>query len=107
MAIRVELELVDGQFTTRMLHAGETVQQFNRNVAASYPHLRQMAAGGQLVFSSFEKADGVTKGHRHGNEKDAKRIAKALLGQEHKAGDESGDQSVEEERFGNGERLTQ
>lgn len=32
MPIRVELELDNGQFTSRMIHAGETVQQFRNNV---------------------------------------------------------------------------
>jgi tape measure domain-containing protein len=32
MSIRVELELDDGSFTTRMIHAGETVRQFQGNV---------------------------------------------------------------------------
>ncbi len=61
-AIKVELELVDGTFTTRMLHAGETIQQFNRNVARSSPALRQMAADGQLVIRSMERAQEAGKG---------------------------------------------
>ncbi len=32
MSIRVELELADGSFSTRMIHAGETVRQFQGNV---------------------------------------------------------------------------
>lgn len=32
MPIRVELELEDGSFTSRMIHAGESVEQFRRNV---------------------------------------------------------------------------
>ena len=42
MAIRVELELVDGSFTTRMLHAGETVRQFQRNVGQGMTSVRQL-----------------------------------------------------------------
>ncbi|MBX5130828.1 tape measure protein [Rhizobium lentis] len=61
-AIKVELELVDGSFTTRMLHAGETIQQFNRNVARSSPALRAMAADGQLVIRSMEKAQEAGQG---------------------------------------------
>ena len=56
-AIKVELELVDGSFTTRMLHAGETIQQFNRNVARSSPELRRMAASGQSVIKSMERME--------------------------------------------------
>ncbi|TDW20401.1 tape measure domain-containing protein [Rhizobium azibense] len=55
-AIKVELELVDGSFTTRMLHAGETIEQFNRNVSRSSPVLRRMAQDGQLVIRSMEKS---------------------------------------------------
>jgi tape measure domain-containing protein len=61
-AIKVELELVDGSFTTRMLHAGETIEQFNRNVARSSPALRQLAADNQLVIRSMEKSDEAGRG---------------------------------------------
>jgi tape measure domain-containing protein len=62
MAIKVELELVDGSFTTRMLHAGETVAQFNRNVARSSPELRRLAADGQSVVRSIGKAEEASRG---------------------------------------------
>src|SRR5690349_17759601 len=61
-AIKVELELVDGTFTTRMLHAGETIEQFNRNVARSSPALRAMAADGELVIRSMERSEEAGKG---------------------------------------------
>ncbi|WP_276122567.1 tape measure protein [Pararhizobium qamdonense] len=61
-AIKVELELVDGTFTTRMLHAGETIDQFNRNVSRSSPFLRKMAADGQSVIRSMEKAQDAGQG---------------------------------------------
>lgn len=61
-AIKVELELVDGSFTTRMLHAGETIEQFNRNVARSSPALRKMASDGQMVIRSMEKAEVAGQG---------------------------------------------
>ncbi|OCP21895.1 MULTISPECIES: tape measure protein [unclassified Ensifer] len=61
-AIKVELELVDGSFTTRMMHAGETLQQFNRNVARSSPALRKMAADGQMVVTSMSKASEASQG---------------------------------------------
>lgn len=61
-AIKVELELVDGSFTTRMLHAGETIEQFNRNVARSSPELRRMASSGQMVITSMEKATERSQG---------------------------------------------
>lgn len=60
--IRVELELADGTFTSRMLRAGETVSQFQRNVARSSPELTKMAAAGQNVVTSLQLADRTTKG---------------------------------------------
>lgn len=60
-AIRVELELADGTFTTRMLHAGETVERFNQNVARSNPTLNAMAQAGQSVVRSISLADTKTK----------------------------------------------
>lgn len=62
MAIRVELQLADGQFVTRMMHAGETVRQFNDNLLRSYPALRQLAVGGNAVYTSLKKADDTSKG---------------------------------------------
>jgi tape measure domain-containing protein len=61
-AIKVELELADGSFTTRMLHAGETIAQFNQNVARSSPQLRAMAASGQSVVRTFEVAREKSQG---------------------------------------------
>ncbi|AGC36057.1 tail length tape measure protein [Rhizobium phage RHEph10] len=45
-----------------MLHAGETIEQFNRNVARSSPALRRMAQDGTLVIRSMEKAQEAGKG---------------------------------------------
>lgn len=39
-AIRVELELDDGTFTTRMLHAGQTVEQFERTVKGTISSIK-------------------------------------------------------------------
>lgn len=60
--IRVELELQDGSFTSRILHAGESIQQFNRNVAKSDPELRKMADSGQLVFRSMTRVHETSRG---------------------------------------------
>ncbi|RWB95532.1 MAG: hypothetical protein EOQ56_27665 [Mesorhizobium sp.] len=60
-AIRVELELADGSFTTRMLHAGESVARFNQNVARSSPALASLAANGRQVVSSISLADNASK----------------------------------------------
>lgn len=62
MAIKVELELVDGSFTTRMIHAGETLAQFNRNVARSSPELRKLAAANQTVIKSVREAEEASRG---------------------------------------------
>lgn len=61
-AIRVELELADGSFTTRMLHAGESVAQFTQNVTRSNPAMAQMAANGQNIYRSISKAQEASKG---------------------------------------------
>ena len=60
--IRVELELADGTFTTRMMRAGQTVAQFNSEVAKGNPRLEQMAQRGELVTRSITRADQSTKG---------------------------------------------
>ncbi|MBA8881731.1 tape measure protein [Phyllobacterium myrsinacearum] len=61
-AIRVELELADGNFTTRMLHAGQSVAQFNREIAASSPRLQAVANAGGQVIRSYSLADMKAKG---------------------------------------------
>lgn len=63
MAIRVELELIDGTFTTRMLHAGETIDQFNAAIARTHPQVARLAQQtGGLTFRAFNQADGAAKG---------------------------------------------
>jgi len=52
-AIRVELELADGSFTTRMIHAGETLRQFERNVGQTYTSLRRVEEAGRGFLASF------------------------------------------------------
>lgn len=42
-AVRVELELNDGSFTTRMIHAGETVEQFRNNVGQGIQTVKQFS----------------------------------------------------------------
>lgn len=42
MSIRVELELADGSFTTRMIHAGETVAQFQNNVGQAITSVKKL-----------------------------------------------------------------
>lgn len=62
MAIRVELELADGRFVTRMLHAGESIAQFNANLLKTYPGLAKFSQAGLSVVKSIERSDNVTKG---------------------------------------------
>jgi tape measure domain-containing protein len=62
MAIRVELELIDGTFTTRMLHAGETVDRFNAALARTHPQAAAMARQGDILFRSVSRVDGGAKG---------------------------------------------
>lgn len=61
-AIRVELELADGQFVTRMMHAGETVGRFQQNVARGSQGLQSLQAAGLSVVSSISRADESSKG---------------------------------------------
>ena len=61
-AIRVELELADGQFVSRMLHAGESIGQFQRNVARGSKSLQDLHDAGINVISSVSRADQTTKG---------------------------------------------
>lgn len=60
--IRVELELVNGQFTTSMLHAGQTLQRFNEQAAGSNKALQGLAQAGGSVVQSVRLADQNTRG---------------------------------------------
>jgi len=61
-AIRVELELADGQFVSRMLHAGESVDRFKQNVARGSKSLQDLHNAGINVISSINRADQASKG---------------------------------------------
>ncbi|WLR91004.1 phage tail tip lysozyme [Shinella zoogloeoides] len=61
-AIRVELELADGQFVSRMIHAGETVGQFQQNVARGSAALTALNQAGLGVISSVSRADQASRG---------------------------------------------
>lgn len=61
-AIRVELELVDGTFTSRMVRAGQTVREFNQAAAGSSPALQEMANAGGSVVRSLRLAETQGKG---------------------------------------------
>jgi phage tail tape-measure protein len=52
-SIRVELELEDGTFTTRMLHAGETVQQFERNLGQAALSVRKVTESSQGLLGNL------------------------------------------------------
>jgi len=61
-AIRVELELADGQFVSRMIHAGETIGRFQQNVARGSAALTALNQAGINVISSISKADSTSRG---------------------------------------------
>jgi tape measure domain-containing protein len=61
-AIRVELELADGSFTTGILRAGQSLAQFNQQLIRTNPQLAAIAANGGNVISSMQRMDGSTKG---------------------------------------------
>jgi tape measure domain-containing protein len=76
MSIRVELELADGQFVSRILHAGESVEQFNRTLLRTYPNLaryeaaataaghqiRRFADGNMIAYNSIAKVQQQSRG---------------------------------------------
>lgn len=61
-AIRVELQLADGSFTTGMLRAGQSLAQFQRQLIATNPNLQNIAANGGNVIRSMQGMDSATKG---------------------------------------------
>lgn len=61
-AIRVELQLADGSFTSGMLRAGQSLESFNRQLIKSNPALSQIAANGGSVVKSMNLAQGSTRG---------------------------------------------
>lgn len=60
-AIRVELQLADGSFTSGMLRAGQTVEGFRRQLLSTSPELRRLEAAGRPVIQSMQLMDGSTK----------------------------------------------
>lgn len=61
-AIRVELQLADGTFTTGMLRAGQSIADFNKHLIATHPQLQNFAKNGNAVVSSMQRMDGASKG---------------------------------------------
>lgn len=61
-AIRVELQLADGSFTTGMLRAGQTLAAFQRQLIATNPQMAAIAARGGDVIRTMTRMDGTTKG---------------------------------------------
>lgn len=51
--IRVELELDTGEFTTRVLHAGESLQQFRNNVGANIVTMRSLNETSRSFLSTM------------------------------------------------------
>jgi tape measure domain-containing protein len=54
-AIRVELELENGQFVTRMLYAGQSLEKFNQEVIKSSPALRKQYEAAANAAGGFDK----------------------------------------------------
>lgn len=61
-AIRVELQLADGSFTSGMLRAGQSVEGFRRALMAAHPQLARLEANGVNVVRSMTQMDASTKG---------------------------------------------
>jgi tape measure domain-containing protein len=60
--IRVELQLADGSFTSGMLRAGQSLNEFNQQLIRTNPRLAALAAGSGSIVTSINRADGATKG---------------------------------------------
>lgn len=61
-AIRVELQLADGSFTTGMLRAGQSMAQFNQQLISTNPQLARVAANGGNVVRSMRHMDDASRG---------------------------------------------
>ncbi|PZR92248.1 MAG: hypothetical protein DI537_13755 [Stutzerimonas stutzeri] len=60
-AIKVELQLADGSFTSGMLRAGQTMAGFERQLVAANPRLATFAQNGQSVIRTMNNMDGSSK----------------------------------------------
>ncbi|QNH71622.1 tape measure protein [Rhizobium phage V1VFA-S] len=61
-AIRVELQLADGSFTSGMLRAGQSLAQLQTQLLRTNPQLANVAANGGNVIRSMTGMDSSTKG---------------------------------------------
>ena len=61
-AIRVELQLADGSFTSGMLRAGQSVEGFRRALMEAHPQLARLEANGVNVVRQMTQMDASTKG---------------------------------------------
>ncbi|QWY83005.1 tail tape measure protein [Rhizobium phage RHph_X66] len=61
-AIRVELQLADGSFTSGMLRAGQSLAQLQAQLVRTNPQLANVAANGGNVIRSMTGMDSSTKG---------------------------------------------
>lgn len=60
--IKVELQLADGSFTSGMLRAGQTLQEFNQQLLRTHPNLAVMANASGSIVTGIARADVQTKG---------------------------------------------
>lgn len=61
-AIRVELQLADGSFTSGMLRAGQSLQDFNTQLMRTNPRLEAYGNTASQVVRHIQRADVQTKG---------------------------------------------
>lgn len=60
--IRVELQLADGSFTSGMLRAGQSLNEFNQQLIRTNPRLAALASGSGSIVTSISRAEVATKG---------------------------------------------
>lgn len=60
--IRVELELADGSFQTKILRAGKGIQDLRNEITRTNPALARMAASGAEIVRSYTQVNNATKG---------------------------------------------
>lgn len=61
-AIRVELQVADGSFTSGMLRAGQSMASFERQLIRANPQLKQYADQGRSVVLSMKRSTEASRG---------------------------------------------
>ena len=60
--IRIELQLSDGSFTSGMLRAGQSLRQFQSELARTDPHFRKLTQSNLAYVKSVKQADKSSRG---------------------------------------------